>query len=210
MLEFPIQSLQVGCDEVGRGCLFGPVYAGAVMFPPESELDLSDPLWESVKDSKKLSKKKHQIVSDFIKTKALSWGIGIATSYEIDRHNILWATHQAMHRALDDAYKIFPFESIAVDGTNFDPYMPHGRDQDYIQANCFPKGDANLIHIAAASIIAKHARDTWVLEQVEENPILLRYGLKTNMGYGSAAHMKALQQHGPHELHRMTFHPIKK
>ena len=211
MLELPTNAAEVGVDEAGRGCLWGPVVAGAVLLPN----DLSDPNWEKVKDSKKVSPKARERLAKFIEENALGWGVGFATAEEIDRYNILHASHIAMHRALDALYIKSPaFESIAVDGIHFDPWVtPDTRftdDPNSIVAHCVAQGDNTYLHIAAASILAKVHRDTWVknyMDEHKEDSLLPHYALNSNMGYGTAKHMAALREHGPHALHRKTFRP---
>ena len=208
MLELaPQDCLEAGVDECGRGPLFGPVFAGAVIFPKDLD-PTSDPNFALIKDSKQVNKKKHEALSNFIKNNALAWGIGMVSAEEIDEHNILQASQMAMHRALDQAWRKHPFDQIAVDGIHFNPYLPPGRNTDWLPSRLFPKGDNHFIHIAAASIIAKHAHDTWIRECLEEYPDLKKYGIESNMGYGTAKHIAALYQHGPSDFHRKTFKPV--
>ena len=200
---------EVGVDEVGRGCLFGPVVACAVVMP----LDLDDehPLLKQIKDSKKLSEKKRYILEDYIKKTALSYGFGICDHKTIDTINILQASLRAMHHAITDVYRDCLdnnkpiFEKILVDGNHFKPYIPPGEDQDVIHYECIEQGDNKKLNIAAASILAKCYRDRWILEQCEFNNLLNRYDLKKNKGYGTAKHIKGLREFGPIEGHRLTF-----
>ena len=206
----PFADYQVGVDEVGRGCLWGPVYAAAVLLP---EIDEENPgMWAAMKDSKLISKKKRERLAQFIRENALAYGIGIRTAAEVDRDNILQASLGAMHSALDEVWKQHTFKSIVVDGIHFTPYItPSTRFSDEpesIDAYCIAQGDASLVSIAAASILAKVARDQWVESYVQENPDLVKYSLQTNVGYGTAMHMNALKKYGVHELHRHSFRPV--
>lgn len=194
-----------GIDEVGRGCLYGPVVAAAVVMPPTSSL--SDNMWTQIKDSKKLSPKKRAELAIYIKNVATTYGIGIASVEEIDDINILQATMRAMHRALDQAYDKSAFDQLKVDGTYFIPYK-HVNAAQPIPHVCLVGGDASELSIAAASIIAKQYRDELIQRLLQENPDHAVYGLKTNMGYGTKVHIQALHEHGPTIYHRKTFAPI--
>ncbi|KAG5179273.1 ribonuclease HII [Tribonema minus] len=184
--------MQVGVDEVGRGCLLGFVAAAAVILPST----YPDEGWMGIKDSKKLSAKKREQMATYIKNNALAYGIGTASVQEIDEHNILQAVMLAMHRALDQV--AIPFESIAVDGTYFNPYrdVPH---------ECIVKGDSTILSIAAASIIAKEFRDNAMRELVHELPDLAVYDICNNMGYGTPAHIEGIRRHGITDHHRKSF-----
>lgn len=197
----------VGVDECGRGCLFGKVVAAAVILPTT----WPDDTYKEIRDSKKISKKKREQLSEYIKQHALAYGIGEASVEEIDRINILQATMKAMHRALDQVYHKVPFTHIHVDGTYFTPYLPPGDDdQTIVQHTTIVEGDDKDRAIGAASIIAKVARDQWVQDIVAQNPVTYEvYGLRTNMGYGTAAHIEAIRQHGTTPYHRTSFH-VKK
>lgn len=194
-----------GIDEVGRGCLYGPVVAAAVVMPPVESLH--DTTWKQIKDSKKLSAKKRAELAIYIKNVATTYGIGVASVQEIDEINILQATMRAMHRALDQAYEKSAFDKLKVDGTYFVPYKPANAVQS-IPHTCLVGGDTTEISIAAASIIAKQYRDELIQKLVQENPDHSVYGLKTNMGYGTKVHIQALHEHGPTIHHRKTFAPI--
>jgi ribonuclease HII len=198
MLLLPLPG-QVGCDEVGRGALCGDVVAAAVLLPHPLP-DPENPLWNMIRDSKKVTKKRMPILAAFIQRHAIACGIGRATPTEIDRINILRATMAAMHRALDALNT--PFESILVDGTYFSPYrnIPH---------SCRPAADASYLHVAAASILAKNTRDQELTALVHRYPELQKYELLSNVGYGTAAHMQALREHGPSFIHRTSFAPCR-
>jgi ribonuclease HII len=203
----------VSIDEVGRGCLYGPVVAAAVVMPDAPPAD--DPLWRGIRDSKKVSEKRRPALSDYIQRVALAHGVGFATPEEIDRHNILQATMLAMHRAVDMAWHGAPpevrssIEGLEVDGTYFVPYMPPGRDADALPHTCIPKGDDKVHAIAAASIVAKVARDEWVLTHVAARPELAPYRFEKNKGYGTATHIAALRAHGVQPGHRRSFEPVR-
>jgi ribonuclease HII len=188
---------EVGCDEVGRGPLCGDVVAAAVMFPTPLP-DTENPLWKEIKDSKKVSKKKMGILANFICEKAAATAIGRASVEEIDQMNILQASMLAMHRALDGIH--IPFDSVLVDGNRFNAYrnVPH---------RCLVGADATQLHVAAASILAKHTRDMELIEIVRDNPELQKYEIHKNMGYATRAHMQALREYGPTPFHRMSFAP---
>lgn len=211
MLDIPrVHGVEVGVDEVGRGCLFGPVVAGAVVLPP----NLSDPRWGDIKDSKKLSEKKRQLLATFIKEHCIAYGYGVISNQEIDRINILKATFLAMNAALDDVYRKCKFDFIRVDGPHFPGYMPPGNNDEHsdcIAYDCTPNGDAQILSIACASIIAKTYRDESMIALVESHPELElnRYGICKNKGYGTKQHMDAIQAHGPTPWHRLTFRGVK-
>ena len=199
------------CSQVGRGCLYGPVVAAAVVMPLAPD---GDALWHAIRDSKKVSEKRRPALAAYIRRVALAHGVGSASVEEIDRRNILQATMLAMHRALDAALRDAPAEvrgrvtRVLVDGTYFVPYMPPGRDADALPHTCVPKGDATVHGIAAASIVAKVWRDAWVLEHVAAHPELAPYGLEKSKGYGTPAHLAALRAHGVQAGHRRSFQPI--
>jgi len=191
----------IGVDEVGRGTLFGNVVAAAVIMP--DNLD-DDELYKQIKDSKKLSFKKRTILANYIKEKAITYGIGIATAKEIDEINILQAAVKAMHRALFQAYKIHKFTNIIVDGNYFKPIICN--EDDIVTYECIPQGDTKYINIAAASIIAKDFHDNEIIELVKENPDLNKYDLLKNMGYATLNHRVAIKKYGiDNKYHRKTF-----
>lgn len=194
-----------GVDEVGRGCLYGPVVAAAVVMPPVSEL--TDDTWKQIKDSKKVTPKKRKLLDSYIRNVATTYGIGVATVEEIDEVNILQATMRAMHRAIEQAHQKVNIDKLHIDGTYFVPYQPQGATK-VLPYTCIVGGDANDIAISAASIIAKEYRDTLIANLVNEHPSHEVYGLKTNMGYGTAKHIQALHSHGVTSFHRKTFAPI--
>lgn len=178
--------VEAGCDEAGRGCLAGSVYAGAVIFPPDYEnADLND--------SKQLSEKRRNELREVIKRDAVAWAIGIVTPEEIDRINILNASILAMHRALD-ALAVRP-QAVIVDGNRFKPY----HDLPY---TTIVKGDGKYLSIAAASILAKTYRDDYMDGLAKEYP---QYDWQGNKGYPTKKHREAIRQHGITPYHRRTF-----
>ena len=178
--------IEAGCDEAGRGCLAGPVYAAAVILPPDYRNDM-------LNDSKQLSEKRRYQLRDVIERDALAWAVGIVDNHEIDEINILRASILAMHRALD-ALSLRP-EEIIVDGNRFMPY----RDLPYTTV---VKGDGKYLSIAAASILAKTYRDDCMLRLHEEYPA---YHWDRNKGYPAPVHREAIRLHGTTPYHRMTF-----
>ena len=177
---------EAGCDEAGRGCLAGDVYAAAVILPD----DFSHAL---LNDSKQLTERQRDQLRPVIEQEAVAWGVGIVTAAEIDRMNILNASILAMHRALD-ALKVRP-GAIIVDGNRFKPYGD-------IPYRTFVKGDGLYANIAAASVLAKTWRDEAMMRLHEQYPM---YHWDENKGYPTRAHRDAIAQYGPSPYHRMTF-----
>ncbi|MCI7184231.1 MAG: ribonuclease HII [Prevotella sp.] len=178
--------IEAGCDEAGRGCLAGSVYAAAVILPK----DYDNPL---LNDSKKLTEKRRKVLRDQIVRDAVSWAVGVVTPEEIDKINILNASFLAMHRALDQL-TIRP-EAVIVDGNRFNPY----RDLPYIT---IVKGDGKYQSIAAASILAKTFRDEYMDSLANEYPY---YDWQKNKGYPTKAHREGIRDHGPSPYHRMSY-----
>ena len=178
--------IEAGCDEAGRGCLAGSVYAAAVIFPADYQN-------EELNDSKQLTDKKRHQLREIIERDALAWAVGVVTPEEIDKINILNASFLAMHRALDQL-KVRP-EAIIVDGNRFKKYgeVPH---------TCIVKGDAKYLSIAAASILAKTYRDDYMDGLAEEYP---QYDWKSNKGYPTKKHREAIRQYGVTPYHRMSY-----
>ena len=190
--------IEIGCDEVGRGCLSHPVVAAACIMPS----DLVYP--DFIKDSKKISEKVRQKAETYIKTHAIAWAIGVASVEEIDTLNILNASLLAMHRALEIVYETVQFQHIYVDGPHFKPAFKD------VHHTCVLQGDSKYINIAAASILAKCARDAMVCESVIAHPELdlAKYDFAKHKGYGTPAHLKALKTYGVTQFHRKTFAPV--
>jgi ribonuclease HII len=178
--------IEAGCDEVGRGCLCGPVVAAAVVLDDNFEQNL-------VNDSKKLNFKTRLELDDYIKNNVKDYAIAELSPEFIDQHNILNASIHAMHNALDKL-TIRP-ELILVDGNKFHPY-------NYIPHQCIVKGDSKVLSIAAASILAKNYRDQLMIQLHEEFP---EYGWNKNMGYATKVHIEALKKFGPTKYHRQSF-----
>lgn len=197
--------LEAGVDECGRGSLIYDVVAACVVLPSS----FPDDKYKEIKDSKKLSAKKRAQLSTYIQQHAITYGIGTASNKEIDNTNILLATMKAMHRAIDIAYKKRPFHLLKIDGPQFHSYVPPGIDTEPIPFECVVKGDAKYLHIAAASILAKHHHDTTLSTLVDENPKLELYDLRKNQGYGTPKHLAAIKEYGITEYHRTTFAPCK-
>ncbi|MEG2243014.1 MAG: ribonuclease HII [Muribaculaceae bacterium] len=183
--------IEAGCDEAGRGCLAGAVFAAAVILPPFFENEL-------LNDSKKLSEHNRDILRPIIETNALAWAIGIVTPEEIDEINILNASFLAMHRAID-ALKFKP-EALLIDGNRFNKYndIPH---------TCIIKGDGKMMSIAAASILAKTHRDEYMQTIAKDFP---QYNWNINKGYPTKAHRAAIKEYGTTPFHRMTFKLLEK
>lgn len=184
-------SIYVGIDCVGEGSLVGPVFAAAVIWNPDFEHEDN----ELIRDSKKLSKKKREILADFIKENAIDYSIAFIDNETIDKHNILNAAHMAMHKALS-ALNV-DFEHILVDGNSFPQY----KDKKH---TCVIKGDNTYLIIAAASILAKTARDKYITDLSELHP---EYNWHTNMGYGTNEHIEAIKTYGLTKYHRISFAP---
>lgn len=178
--------IEAGCDEAGRGCLAGSVYAAAVILP-------EDYVNESLNDSKQLTAKRRYELRDEIERDALAWAVGIVTPAEIDEINILNASILAMHRALD-GLKLRP-EAIIVDGNRFKPY-------NFIPYTTVVKGDGKYLSIAAASILAKTYRDDYMDRLALEYP---QYDWIDNKGYPTRKHRQAIAEYGITEFHRKTF-----
>ena len=178
--------IEAGCDEAGRGCLAGPVYAAAVILPPDYHNDL-------LNDSKQLSEKKRDQLRSIIERDAVSWAVGIVDNQEIDQINILNASILAMHRALDQL-TVCPQE-IIVDGNRFKPYQN-------LPYTTIVKGDGKYLAIAAASILAKTYRDDYMDALAEEYP---QYDWKSNKGYPTKKHRAAIKQFGVTPYHRMSY-----
>ena len=185
-------SLEVGLDEAGRGPLFGRVYVGAAILPPEG-FDHS-----LMRDSKKLSERKRLIAYDYIKENAIDWSVAYFDELQIDEVNIFNATFGAMHKALDNL-QVRP-EMILVDGSYFTPYT---FEHEQVSHVCIEKGDDTYSSIAAASILAKVSRDKYIGELCDKYENLNTfYGLASNKGYGTAKHIEGIKEHGITKWHR--------
>lgn len=194
--------IEVGVDEAGRGSLLGPVFAGAVVW----DTNKIDGLALAIKDSKKLLPKKRLELCKYIEENAIACGVGSVDASEIDKINILQATFKAMHIALDKTRQTVLFESILVDGSMFKSYKPVGL-QNPISHTSIVNGDNEYVCIAAASILAKVYHDKWIQDALVHDPDLQKYGIATNQGYGSKAHIDAIKMHGISSVHRRSFRP---
>lgn len=178
--------IEVGCDEAGRGCLAGSVYAAAVIFPKDYHN-------EELNDSKKLTAKRRYALRQQIERDALAWAVGVVTPEEIDEINILNASILAMHRALDQL-ELRP-EFVIVDGNRFKPYKD-------VAHQTIVKGDGKYLSIAAASILAKTYRDDYMHELHQQYPF---YGWDHNAGYPTKQHRQGIAEHGLTPFHRRSF-----
>lgn len=188
MLELSLYPdlIEAGCDEAGRGCLAGPVFAAAVILP-------KDFVCEELNDSKQLTERKRELLRPYIEEHALAWAVGIVNHKEIDQINILNASFLAMKRAVDKL-KIKP-EHLLIDGNRF-------KKHDTIPHTCVVKGDAKLMPIAAASVLAKTYRDDFMKKIHNEYP---NYDWSKNKGYPTPKHRAAIEKYGVTEYHRLTF-----
>ena len=177
---------EAGCDEAGRGCLAGSVYAAAVILPTDYTNEL-------LNDSKQLTERQRYRLREEVERDAICWAVGIVTPEEIDRINILNASILAMHRALDQL-TVRP-EAIIVDGNRFKPYQG-------LPYTCIVKGDGKYLPIAAASILAKTYRDDYMNQLAEEYP---QYDWRSNKGYPTRKHRDAIRLHGTTPYHRLSY-----
>ena len=178
--------IEAGCDEAGRGCLAGAVYAAAVILPPDFHND-------ELNDSKQLSERRRYALRPIIEAEAEAWAVGVVTPEEIDRINILKASFLAMHRAIEQL-KVRP-EHLLIDGNRFTPYPGIGH-------TTVVKGDGKYLSIAAASVLAKTYRDDYMNRLATEYP---EYAWDVNKGYPTKAHREAIRQYGITPYHRKTF-----
>ncbi len=187
---FQKDQIEAGCDEAGRGCLAGPVFAGAVILPKDFQN-------AALKDSKQLAENQRGQLRTIIEKEALAWAVATCSPTEIDKANILKASFFAMHRAIEKL-AIVP-SSLLIDGNRFIPYknIPH---------HCIVKGDQKYLSIAAASILAKTYRDEWMKKLDLDHP---EYLWKQNKGYPTKAHRKAIKKFGVTKHHRMSFRLLR-
>jgi ribonuclease HII len=206
--------LEIGLDEVGRGPLFGRVYTAAVILPKGDTFDHF-----KMKDSKRFhSKKKIEETAEYIKENALAWSISWEDEQVIDKINILQATQQSMHNCIAQIIKKTPSSSspsspyhLLVDGSYFNSYIhynPISKKFDQLEHTCITGGDDKYTAIAAASILAKVARDQYIEELCKEFPYLdEHYSIASNKGYGAKKHMDGIVEHGITPWHRRSFKP---
>jgi len=198
-------SIEIGVDEAGRGPMMGRVYTAAVILPKDNSFDHS-----LMKDSKKFhSDKKIREAADYIKKHALAWSVSYSTETEIDQHNIRNATHNSMHKSIKGVLsQEYTKYTLLIDGNDFKPLMLYDDDVGIVQVRhvCIEGGDNKYSAIAAASILAKVSRDTYIEELCKEHPYLNdNYDLLSNKGYGTAKHMAGIREHGSSPFHRKTF-----
>lgn len=185
-ISYKKECLEAGCDEAGRGCLAGPVFAAAVILPPDYEHPL-------LNDSKQMTARERLIVRDDIIQRATAWAVAEVSPEEIDRINILRASFEAMQRAVE-RLSVRP-EHLLIDGNRFVPRLD-------IPYRCEVKGDGRFANIAAASVLAKTFRDERMTLLAEEYP---HYGWERNVGYPTKAHREAIARYGLTPHHRLTF-----
>lgn len=185
-LKYQSQLLEAGCDEAGRGCLAGPVFAAAVILPHSFHCPL-------LNDSKKLTEKERYHLRPIIEQEAIAWAVGVVDQEEIDRINILNASILAMHRAIGKL-KIVP-ELLLIDGNRFKKYPA-------VNHHCIVQGDGLYASIAAASVLAKTYRDDLMISLHEQFP---QFGWSENKGYATQVHRNAIRKFGLSPLHRKTF-----
>lgn len=195
--------IEAGCDEAGRGCLAGSVYAAAVILPPDYHNDV-------LNDSKQLTERKRYMLREEIERDAVAWAVGIVTPEEIDRINILHASFLAMHRAVDQL-KTRP-EALIIDGNKFDPYYEPiewdengtvvARSKQKIPYTTIVKGDGKYLAIAAASVLAKTYRDDYMNNLAEQYP---QYDWLSNKGYPTKKHRAAIKEYGITPFHRKSY-----
>jgi len=188
--------LEVGIDEVARGCLAGPVFCAAVIWPHELDSEYEN----EIKDSKKLSKKKRNFLRHYIEENAIDFSISYKDNNDIDKYNILNTTHMAMHHAIDNL-NVIP-DLILVDGNSFNPYYHNNELIDHL---CIVGGDNKYISIACASILAKEYHDEYIHNLVQNNINLKKYDWENNVCYGTQKHIDAIKTYGLTKYHRKTF-----
>lgn len=187
--SFQNRLIEAGCDEAGRGCLAGPVFAAAVIFPPDFK-------FIGINDSKKLTETQRYALREIIQKEAIAYAVGQVSAEEIDEINILNASFLAMHRALD--LLSVSAEFLIIDGNRFKKYnsIPH---------ECIVQGDGKYLSIAAASILAKTYRDDLMAELAMDFP---QYDWRNNKGYATLKHRQAVMEHGISPYHRKTFRTV--
>ncbi len=180
-------TIEAGCDEAGRGCLAGPVFAATVILPPDFENEI-------LNDSKMLSAKQRYALREIIIANALDYSVQQVSNIEIDKINILNASILAMHKAVDTLKNLKP-ELLLIDGNRFKQYPE-------IQHQCIVKGDAKYMSIAAASILAKTFRDDYMVNLHNEFP---QYGWEQNKGYPTKFHRRTIHEFGITPYHRLSY-----
>ena len=192
-------TIELGIDEAGRGCLIGPVCVASVIL---GDITSNPPPFE-IKDSKKCSPKKRKILKDYIENNSIAYHVQLIHHDEIDKLNILQATMKGMHLCIDEILQEINIDRILVDG-NYFPYYTD-KDMNVIDHVCIQGGDNKYLNIAAASILAKEYHDEYIINLVKENPILENYDILNNKGYGTKSHMEAIKEFGSTQWHRKSF-----
>ena len=195
---FEKDKLELGIDEAGRGCLFGPVSIAGVVWINE-EIDSSI----EIKDSKKLNLKKRLLAYDYILDNSIANTSLLIHNEDIDKDNILKSTLKGMHKCVDNITDQLNIDTILVDGNQFNFYMD--KNGECINHKCVIKGDDTYKSIAAASILAKVNRDNYINNLCEEYPELKKYDIHNNKGYGTKKHLNAIKEYGITKWHRKTF-----
>jgi ribonuclease HII len=192
-------SIEIGIDEAGRGCLIGPVCVSGVIM---GDIESNPPPYQ-IRDSKKCSPKIRNILREYIENHSIAYTVQLIDSDVVDKLNILNATLKGMTQCVDDIRKQIDIDRILVDGNQFNIYMTE--DFEPIEHICIPKGDDKYINIAAASILAKEYHDDYIKNLVNENSQLQNYNLLKNKGYGTKDHMNAIKEYGSTKWHRKSF-----
>ena len=204
MLDFYLNpdDIEAGCDEAGRGCLVGRVYAAAVIWPKEIPDEVRRAIdFSLIRDSKKLTEKRRLKAVEIIKRYAIAWAVAYEDEKTIDEINILQAAYSSMHKAIRNL-SVKP-ESLIVDGSYFKPYMD--LDGEIIPHTTVTKGDNKYISIAAASILAKVSRDQYITELYHSDPSFEPYEWHKNKSYGTKRHLDAIKKYGVTPHHRLSF-----
>jgi ribonuclease HII len=193
--------LEVGIDEAGRGCFWGPLYAGAVIWPPQEEMSQEQKeVAAQIRDSKKVSPKKRALLCSAIQDLAIAWGVGRVDPHEIDTHGMTRANQLAFERALGEL-SIEP-DRLLIDGRLSIYEQPWSMKEQIVE----PEADGRYLPVAAASILAKEFHDAWIVEYATTHPTIVeRYDLLSCKGYGTKKHCDGILSHGPHSLHRKLF-----
>jgi len=194
--------IEIGIDEAGRGCLFGPVFVSGVIWLDKDPNETKEYI---LKDSKKCSEKKRTLLREYIEQNAIAYSVVKITEEEIDKTDILKATMKGMHQCIDEIRSQLEIDTILVDGNQFDIYTD--KDMNLIHHECIINGDNTYKSIAAASILAKTYRDEYILNLVKEYPQLSLYAIQNNKGYGTKDHMNAIKDNGITQWHRKSFKP---
>ena len=194
------RQIEVGIDEAGRGCLFGPVCISGVIWVDKDPYN--DKRFE-LKDSKKCTPKKRELLKKYIEDTSIGYSVKMIDNEAIDVSNILQSTINGMHLCLDDITSRISIDQILVDGNQFNLYFD--KECNMVPYECIIDGDNKYKSIAAASILAKTYRDEYIKNLVEDNPELLRYDIHNNKGYGTQKHLNAIKEYGITKWHRKTF-----